>query len=146
MHRRASAKLRSAFIFGRTLRLWKKRTRMKMRMKKRKRAMTTALSVRRVCWLPTLLRAVCACVLTGSREAWGHMLEKSFRNALGGSFKEKDFVHVDMGQRLAELGLVATFPSEAWPPHNAVRELATKIKRESKGSGTEFFIAADLRK
>ena len=27
-----------------------------------------------------------------------------------------------------------------------MRELATKIKRESRGSGTEFFIAVDLRK
>ena len=84
--------------------------------------------------------------MRGARREWGEMMEKSFRNALGGSFKDKDLVHVDMHEKLNELGLVSTFPSDAWPAHNAVRELATKIKRESRGSGTEFFIAVDLRK
>ena len=74
------------------------------------------------------------------------MLEMSLRNALGGSLKDKELVHIDMHEKLSELGLVQTFPSDAWPAHNAVRELATKIKRESRGSGTEFFIAVDLRK
>ena len=73
-------------------------------------------------------------------------MERSLRNALGGSLKDKEVVHVDMHEKLTELGLVQIFPSDTWPAHNAVRELATKIKRDSRGSGTEFFIAADLRK
>ncbi len=55
-------------------------------------------------------------------------------------------LQVDMHKKLTDIGLVHLLPSEAWPPTNAVRELATKIKRVSRGSDMSFFVAVDLRK
>ena len=42
-------------------------------------------------------------------------------------------IQVDMSQKLTELGLIDLMPAQIWPPMCAVRELATRIKRNSKG-------------
>ena len=55
-------------------------------------------------------------------------------------------VQVDMHHKLNAIGLASVIPSSAWPPMNAVRELATKIKRISKGCECNLFVAVDLRK
>ena len=57
-----------------------------------------------------------------------------------------EFVHVDVGEKLAALGLDKFFPVEAWPPQNAVRELATRLKSRSKHGEKNVFLAVDLHK
>lgn len=56
------------------------------------------------------------------------------------------FVQVDMFKGLSEIGLAGLIPATMWPPSNAVRELATRIRRVSRGADCEFYIAADVRK
>jgi hypothetical protein len=58
----------------------------------------------------------------------------------------KDFVHVDMTENMTSLGFAKHFPSDAWPPHNAVRETATKIRSRVKQGEEKPFVYIDLRK
>ena len=55
-------------------------------------------------------------------------------------------IQVDMSQKLTELGLIDLMPAQIWPPMCAVRELATRIKRNSKGCQCQLCVAVDLRK
>ena len=45
-------------------------------------------------------------------------MQRAMLSALGKAPKE--FVHVDMQQKMIEKGLINLFPDEAWPPTNAV--------------------------
>ena len=58
----------------------------------------------------------------------------------------KELVHVDMTAKMNSLGLTKFFPSDAWPPHNAVRETATKIRSRVKQGEEKPFVFVDLRK
>ena len=58
----------------------------------------------------------------------------------------KELVHVDMTEKMTSLGLAKFFPSDAWPPHNAVRETATKIRSRVKQGEEKPFVFVDLRK
>ena len=58
----------------------------------------------------------------------------------------KELVHVDMTAKMNSLGLTKYFPSDAWPPHNAVRETATKIRSRVKQGEEKPFVFVDLRK
>ena len=42
--------------------------------------------------------------------------------------------------------LVSMFLSQAWPPQNAVRELASRLKSRAKHGEKNIFLAVDLRK
>lgn len=53
---------------------------------------------------------------------------------------------MDMTEKMTSLGLAKYFPSDAWPPHNAVRETATKIRSRVKQGEEKPFVFADLRK
>ena len=50
-------------------------------------------------------------------EGLGASLQKALENALG---KKKEFVSVDMADKLKSLGLAPFFPLATWPPTNAV--------------------------
>ena len=58
----------------------------------------------------------------------------------------KELVRVDMTDKMNSLGLAKHFPSDAWPPHNAVRETATKIRSRTKQGEENPFVCVDLRK
>ena len=53
--------------------------------------------------------------------------------------------HVNIAAELAKLGLDAFFPISVWPPTNAVRKLATKMRRLMKAGVVRPFIAVELR-
>ena len=56
---------------------------------------------------------------------------------------------VDFEGSLQRLQLDKFHPAETWPPHNAVRELATKVKAMSKAADDKAwkpFVAAELKK
>ena len=92
-------------------------------------------------------------------EGLGASLQKALENALG---KKKEFVSVDMADKLKSLGLAPFFPLATWPPTNAVslvvvlrgrvlrgpqvRELATKIKGLKKEGEVNPFVFVELRK
>lgn len=71
-------------------------------------------------------------------------IQQAMLNCIGKTAREP--VAVDLAAKLAERGLATVFPSEAWPPMAAVRELATKLKAKEKQGETNPFIFADLRK
>ena len=58
----------------------------------------------------------------------------------------KEFVHVDIIEKMNSLGLAKRFPSDAWPPHNALRETATKIRPRVKQGEGKPFVYVDLRR
>lgn len=53
--------------------------------------------------------------------------------------------HIDMYKEMAQLNLDAHFPIASWPPTNATRKLATKMRRLVKAGVPRPFIAVDLR-
>ena len=53
--------------------------------------------------------------------------------------------HVNIAAELAKLGLDVFFPITVWPPTNAVRKLATKMRRLMKAGVARPFIAVELR-
>ena len=56
---------------------------------------------------------------------------------------------VNMEKRMQELKLDAFHPPETWPPHNALRELATRIKTMAKDADDKSwipFVAAELKR
>ena len=61
---------------------------------------------------------------------------------------KKEIAHVDMAVRMAELKLDHVFPEATWPAHNAVRELATKVKQAKKGreASVSAFPFMDLKR
>ena len=61
--------------------------------------------------------------------------------------KEKDeAVHIDSAEKMGQLELAKHIPSEVWPPPNAVRELASRLKKLCKHGMVRPFVFADLRK
>ena len=64
---------------------------------------------------------------------------------LATSKKPAAMEHVNIAAELAKLGLDAFFPIAVWPPTNAVRKLATKMKRLMKAGVARPFIAVELR-
>jgi hypothetical protein len=63
-------------------------------------------------------------------ECFTDKIETAFLRAMGKAPKE--MVLVDMSQKLKDLGVHQHIPATAWPPTNAVREVATKIKKLAK--------------
>ena len=59
---------------------------------------------------------------------------------------QKDFVAVDMTDRMRDLGLLGVIPLEAWPQPNAVRELATRLKKLKAMGIANPFVSVDLHK
>ncbi len=60
---------------------------------------------------------------------------------------KKEMVPVDLSSMLRQQGLEWYFPTEAWPPTAAVRELATKIRTLEKGGGlANPYVYCDLKK
>lgn len=57
-----------------------------------------------------------------------------------------ELIQVDVGASLAKLGLASFLPVDVWPPTNAVRELATKIKTRKKLGEEHVFVFAELKK
>ena len=53
--------------------------------------------------------------------------------------------HVNIAAELAKPGLDAFFPIASWPLMNAVRKLATKMRRLLKAGVAKPFIAVELR-
>ena len=64
---------------------------------------------------------------------------------LATSKKPAAMEHVNIAAELAKLGLDAFFPIAVWPPTNAVRKLATKMRRLMKAGVAKPFIAVELR-
>ena len=64
---------------------------------------------------------------------------------LATSKKPAAMEHVNIAAELAKLGLDAFFPIAVWPPTNAVRKLATKMRRLMKAGVARPFIAVELR-
>ena len=64
---------------------------------------------------------------------------------LATSKKPAAMEHVNIAAELAKLGLDAFFPISVWPPTNAVRKLATKMRRLMKAGVARPFIAVELR-
>lgn len=79
----------------------------------------------------------------------------------------QELVSVNLGAKLADLGLASFFPDEvgsfpacwfclvcmlaaplrqAWPAINSVRELATKLKTRAKQGDKDVFLVVDLKK
>ena len=87
---------------------------------------------------------VCPVLSGDDEESFGKKMENAFLRAMGKGPKE--LVHVDMQQKLLDAGLLIHFPSSVWPPTNAVRETATRLRKLSKSGLTGAFVAADLRK
>ena len=106
-------------------------------------------------------------VATPSSEACGDTQRALQAVLLGFAGKPvQELVSVDLGAKLAELGLANFFPHEvgslllllcpawkvpkfclqAWPDVNAVRELATKLKIRTKNGEKNPFLVVDLRK
>jgi len=83
----------------------------------------------------------------GAACALFHRVQFALRRIAGKPVKE--FVHVDMAQKMAELRLDTLFPAAAWPGTNAVRELATRVKALKRGAPErllEPFVCAELKK
>ena len=57
-----------------------------------------------------------------------------------------ELIQVDVGASLAKLGPASFLPVDVWPPTNAVRELATKIKTRKKLGEDHVFVFAELKK
>eukprot|EP00973_Karenia_brevis_P034411 4746674-Karenia_brevis.AAC.1 len=64
-------------------------------------------------------------------------MENALRKVMGKS--TKDLACVDLRGGLEELGLEKLFPQTVWPPVNAMRELATKLKEREKRGETGLF-------
>ena len=71
-------------------------------------------------------------------------MESAFLRAMGKGPKE--MVHVDMTAKLEKLGLKDHVPDIALPPTNAVRELATKIRKNEKEGLSGAFVFVELCK
>ena len=85
--------------------------------------------------------------ITGSSNIVAGM-EAAVNRLLLGKEKPK-WENVDFEKRMDELQLARFHPADTWPPHNAVRELATKAKamaREADATGWNPFVAAELKK
>ena len=63
-----------------------------------------------------------------------------------GNGKHKPCVHIDMVAEMSKLGLGSHFPSSVWPPTNAVRELASKLKTLKATGQPNVLIAAEIKK
>ena len=66
---------------------------------------------------------IAKCVLNispfaGDDSSFSRKMQRAMLSALGKAPKE--FVHVDMQQKMIEKGLLNLIPAEAWPPTNAV--------------------------
>ena len=102
--------------------------------------------------VPSAFRALCACAFHAYRAAddsddngdFSEKMQKAFLMAMGKAPKE--FVHVDMQEKMLALGLKDHFPSSAYPPPNAVREVATKLRKLKRSGLDNPFVAVDLRK
>ncbi len=74
---------------------------------------------------------------------FGNSMEKVFLKIMGKAPKELE--HVNMVQRMTDLGLLGNIPADAWPQPNAVRELVTKLKKLREKGVQKPFICVDLR-
>ena len=70
-------------------------------------------------------------------------LQSALERVLG---KPKELVSVDLGAKLKEAGLDAFFPLPTWPPTAAVRELATRLKKQKQAGEVKPFAFAELKK
>ena len=89
---------------------------------------------------PCLSRQLCVflAMLAGS---W---VENAFRKALG--LTQKPCVHVDMMCELGKRQLADHFPSAVWPPTNAVREMASRLKAVRATGQPNVFVCVELKK
>ncbi len=82
---------------------------------------------------------------SGARGDMDSKLQSALMAVLGKA--KKEMVPVDLSSMLRQQGLDLYFPTEAWPPTAAVRELATKIKTLEKGGGSANpYVYCDLKK
>lgn len=67
---------------------------------------------------------------------------------IGQQRPRKELVQVDISAGLRKAGILQAFPSEVWPPTNAVREVATWISNRRKCNTTLMytFVNVNLKK
>jgi hypothetical protein len=91
----------------------------------------------------SVLAVVCVPLRVGDEDI-GSRMGQAFMKLMGKGSRE--FVSVDMQQKLSELGLLEHFPTVAWPQMSATCELATRLRKLKKEGQEKAFIAVDLRR
>ena len=71
-------------------------------------------------------------------------MESMFLQLVGKTKKEA--VHVDMGEKLPQLGLLEHVPDCVWPPPTSVTGMATKLKAATQIGRTSIFLNVEVKK